>query len=593
MKDIIRIKHSCCLLFAVMALSACGGGSSSPSEPSPIAPVIPPEPEEKALLVESFSADTSMQLSTAATLDCNNLETDSTAFFNDVSQSVGLCHETSITPEDSTTSRISGGIAVNDYNNDGRLDVYVTHGRNTLGKLFSLQADGRFLDSTEQAGVNTLLPGHGGAFFDINNDGTADLLSIQEAPSVLQVFANNGDGTFSDITDSTGITLTKPTFSIAAGDHDLDGDLDLFFSHWDIANKQSRWEFLWQNQGNATFNDISDIVDIGRFTAEVAGQDPQLEIEYSFTPIFADINDDKFPDILLASDFSSSQVLVNNGGTAYIDSTPSRVDDRAGMGAAVADYDNDGDLDWFVSAIGDIREDPEKDYIRTGLFNGSRLYQNDGDGNFINVTDDAGVRQGYWGWGSCFADFNNDGYLDLFTVNGFDGMTEEQSISRQYASYNDDRAVLYINNGDATFTERGIELGITHTAMARGLACYDYDRDGDLDMLISNSGMSPSLYRNNRFSEDNNFLNIRLKGNDMNPQAVGARIYISLSGQEQMRELQLGNNFVSQNPVEAHFGLGDSQTVDQVRIVWPGLDGEVSELNNVEANRFLLIHQPD
>ncbi|MFT4937551.1 MAG: hypothetical protein ACI88A_000568 [Paraglaciecola sp.] len=588
MKNIIRVKYSCCLLFAAMALSACGGGSTSPSEPEPSAPVLLPDVEGKALLVESFSADGSLQISTVVTLDCNNVETDAAAAFNDVSQSVGLCYPGSTSPDDSATARVSGGIAVNDYNNDGRLDIYVTQGRNTLGKLFSLQADGQFLDTTQQAGINTASAGHSGAFFDINLDGQVDLLSIQEEPTVLQVFANNGNGTFTDITESTGINLSKATLSIAAGDHDLDGDLDLFFSHWMPFEKQNRWEFLWQNQGDATFNDISDIVDIGTFTPGVAGDDEQLKYEYSFTPIFADINDDRFPDILLSSDYSQSQVLINNAGTGYIDTTPSAVNDNSGMGGAVADYDNDGDLDWFVSAIGEIREG-----LSSSPYSGSRLYQNDGLGNVTNVTDAAGVEQSYWGWGSCFADFNNDGYQDLFVVNGFDGMTEAQAVSRAYQNYNNDRAVLYINDGDGTFTERGVELGITHTAMARGLACYDYDRDGDLDMLISNSGQAPSLFRNNHFSTGNNFLNIRLKGKSINPQAVGARVYISLNGQQQMRELQLGNNYVSQNPVEAHFGLGESQIVDQVRIVWPGLEGEVSELNNVEVNQFLLIQQPD
>jgi hypothetical protein len=588
MKDKVRNKYSYYLLIAAMALSACGGGSSSSPEPAPSTPVLPPAVEEKTLLVDTFLADTSMQISAAVTFDCDNVETDSSAAFNDVSQSVGLCYPGSTSPEDSTTSRVSGGIAVTDYNNDGRLDVYVTHGRNTLGKLFSLQSDGRFLDTTQQAGITTKSAGHGGAFFDINQDGQVDLLSIQEEPTVLQVFANNGNGTFTDITETTGLNLTKSTLSVAAGDHDLDGDLDLFFSHWIPFGKQSRWEFLYQNQGNATFNDISDIVDISSFTPVVAGEEPQLGREYSFTPIFADINDDRFPDILLSSDYSTSQVLVNSGGTAYIDTTPNTVNDNSGMGGAVGDYDNDGDLDWFVSAIGEIREG-----LSSSPYSGSRLYQNDGLGNVTNVTDTAGVEQSYWGWGSCFADFNNDGHLDLFTVNGFDGMTEEQAVNRAYENYNNDRAVLYINNGDGTFTERGVELGITHTAMARGLACYDYDRDGDLDMLISNSGEAPSLFRNNNFSAGNNFLNIRLKGHSSNPQAVGARIYISLKGQEQMRELQLGNNYVSQDAVEAHFGLGENEIVDQVRIVWPGLEGEVSELNNVDANRFLLIHQPD
>ncbi|MFT5676014.1 MAG: hypothetical protein ACI808_001950 [Paraglaciecola sp.] len=584
MKGRITIKYFCCLLFSAMTISACGGGSSSTPVPAPITPVLSPEIEEKTLVVDSFSVDTTMQISTAVTLDCNNLETDTTAAFNDVSQSVGLCYPGSTSPDDSTTSRVAGGIAVNDYNNDGRLDVYVTHGRNTLGKLFSLQADGQFLDTTQQAGITASSAGHGGAFFDINLDGQFDLLSIQEEPTVLQVYANNGDGTFTDITESTGISFSKPTLSIAAGDHDMDGDLDLFFSHWVPFGKQSRMEFLWQNQGNATFNDISDIADIGA----VASDEGEQVYEFSFTPIFADFNDDRFPDILLSSDYSTSQILINNGGTGFVDTTPGTVNDNSGMGGAVADYDNDGDLDWFVAAISDIREG-----LSSSPYSGSRLYQNDGLGNVTNVTQEAGVIQSYWGWGTCFADFNNDGHQDLFIVNGFDGMTEAQSVGRAFEPYNNDRAILNINNGDGTFTERGVELGITHTAMARGLACYDYDRDGDLDMLISNSGLAPTLLRNNNFSTGNNFLNIRLKGKNVNPQAVGARIYISIDGQEQMRELQLGNNYVSQNPVEAHFGLGDSQVIDQVRIVWPGLEGEVSELNNVEANRFLLIHQPD
>ncbi|MDH3512449.1 MAG: CRTAC1 family protein, partial [Gammaproteobacteria bacterium] len=496
---------------------------------------------------------------------------------------------TSITPEDSTSSRVSGGVAVSDYNADGRLDIYVTQGRNSPGRLFNLQADRSFADVTEQAGVNTESVGNGGVFFDVDLDGLPDLISVQDGPTYLQIFGNDGDGTFSDITDSTGILLTKPSFSIAAGDYDLDGDLDLFFAHWAPYTKQDRWEFFWQNQGDGTFTDVSNIADIGRFPADDSGLDLPEDMEFSFTPIFADFNQDRYPDILLASDFSSSQVLVNNSGAGLVDTTPLLVDDRAGMGAAVADYDNDGDLDWFVSAIGDTREE----FLVIGLFNGNRLYQNVGAGNFANVTDFAGVRQGYWAWGSCFADFNNDGYQDLFIVNGFDGMTEEQSVSRNYENFNEDPALLYINNGDGTFTDRATELGVSHTAMGRGLVCYDYDRDGDLDMLIANSGEAPSLYRNNSFAGSNNFLNIRLHGRPDNPHAVGAQIYVSTNGQEQMRELQLGNNYISQNPVEAHFGLGTSQMVDKVRIVWPGLEASVSELTNVEANRFLVVHQPE
>jgi len=573
------------LTLAALLVNACGG--SSGSGPSSPAPLPPPQTETNPLVVESFAPVP--QDSSGVTYNCDDVETDALAVFTDISKNAGLCYATSITPDDSTSSRVSGGVAVSDYNADGRLDIYVTQGRNNPGRLFNLQADRSFADVTQQAGVNSDLTGNGGVFLDVNLDGLPDLISVQDGPTYLQIFGNDGDGTFSDITDSTGIRLTKPSFSIAAGDYDLDGDLDLFVAHWAPYTKQDRWEFLWQNQGDATFVDVSNIADIGRFPADDSGLDLPEEMEHSFTPIFADFNEDRYPDILLASDFSSSQVLVNNGGTGLTDMTPLLVDDRAGMGAAVADYDNDGDLDWFVSAIGDTREE----FLIIGLFNGNRLYQNDGNGNFSNVTDFAGVRQAYWAWGSCFADFNNDGLQDLFIVNGFDGMTEEQSVSRNYESFNEDPALLYINNGDGTFTDRAAELGVSHTAMGRGLVCYDYDRDGDLDMLIANSGEAPSLYRNNSFAGSNNFLNIRLQGRPDNPLAVGAQIYVSSNGQEQMRELQLGNNYISQNPVEAHFGLGNSQMVDSVRIVWPGLEGSVSELTNVQANRFLVIHQPE
>jgi hypothetical protein len=571
------------LVLPAMFLPSCGGSGTSSPDTSNI-PVVEVPP---TLRVETFPTNDSSQFLIGPSIDCKLLETDATAVFNDVSHNAGLCYDTTLSSLDGTTARVSGGIAVSDYDGDGRMDIYVTHGRNNLGKLFSLQADGSFSERTLQAGIKSLSAG--GAFIDINLDGLPDLLSIQEPPSVVQVFANNGDGSFTDISESTGLHLTKPTLSVAAGDHDLDGDLDLFFTHWDPINKQDRWEYFWQNQGAGNFIDISDTVDIGSFTPAVEGDEPQLKYEYSFTPVFADFNGDRFPDILLSADYGNSKVLVNNAGAGYVDYTPPTINDRSGMGNTVADYDNDGDLDWYVSAIGDTREE----FLFIGLLDGSRLYQNDGDGNYTNVTKAAGVTQTYWGWGTCFADFNNDGFQDLFTVNGYDGWTEEQSVNRSYERFNNDRAVLFINNGDSTFTERGVELGITHTAMGRGLVCHDYDRDGDLDMLIANSGESPSLFRNNSFADGNNFLNIQLKGSRLNPQAVGAQIFITVNGKQQMRELQLGNNYVSQSPVEAHFGIADNQVIEKVRIVWPGLASLISELTNVQANQFLVVYQPD
>ena len=150
---------------------------------------------------------------------------------------------------------------------------------------------------------------------------------------------------------STGINLTKPAFSVAAGDYDLDGDLDLFFAHWLTNNTDNPLEYLWQNQGDSSFIDDSQTLEIRTIKGTFLAENRAAEMEYSFTPIFADINNDRYPDMLLTGDFNSSQILVNNNGVGFVDMTTDVFTDKAGMGAAVADYDNDGDLDWFVSAL--------------------------------------------------------------------------------------------------------------------------------------------------------------------------------------------------------------------------------------------------
>lgn len=575
-------------------LFGCGGGvgeSPSVATPAPSAPTTstpppstPPEPE----MTVEFFARQSVDDNQMGAEACDG-STSADAAFSDITASAGLCYETRQDPEDSLPSRVAGGIAVSDINNDGRWDIYVTQGRNTAGKLFTLSSEFKYQDVTVAKNIVHSGTDHSALFFDIDQDGLQDLISVQEAPSYLQVFRNTGDGSFVDVQADMDIQLTKDSYTVSAGDPDLDGDLDLFFAHWGPDEEQDRWEFLWRNLGDGKYEDASYMVEVGKFSGNDDADNPQIEDEFSFTPIFADINDDRYPDLLIASDWNTSQALINNAGTELIDSKQNVISDRAGMGAAVADYDNDGDLDWFVSAIGDIREQ----YLHIGLFDGNRLYQNDGDGNFTDVTDVAGVRQGYWGWGSCFADFNNDGHVDLFVVNGFDGMTEEASVNGYFEPYRHDRAVFYVSNGDGTFTEQSAEVGINHTLMGRGLACFDYEKDGDVDILIANSGLSPSLFRNNNFAEENNFINVRLQCGVPNPECVGARVYVTTGELVQVRELQKGNNYVSQNPVNAHFGLGDATQVDEIRVVWPGIEAEENSISNVEPNQFLVLHRPE
>jgi hypothetical protein len=557
-------------LIVTIYVTSCGGESTQP-QPTVITASVPGT------------------VVTVHPVNCDNINEISDTAFSDVSRSAGICYTPSSNKTDSAASRMSGGIAVSDYNGDGLLDFYVSHGRDGHGRLFRQTSEHQFVELTKTAGIAATSISRGAAFMDINLDGKPDLISTQDGPNWLQIFANNGDGSFTDITQSTGINLTKPAFSIAAGDYDLDGDLDLFFAHWLTDNTINPLEHLWQNQGGARFIDDSQALVIRTIKETFLAEDRSAEMEYSFTPIFADINNDRYPDMLLTGDFNSSQLLINNSGVGFVDKTTDVFSDKAGMGAAVADYDNDGDLDWFVSAIGD----PIANDVEFAVFNGNRLYKNQGMGDFLDATNEAGVRQAYWGWGSCFADFNNDGYQDLFVVNGYDGLSEEDSVKNIYTIFNDNPAVLYINNGDNTFTERAAELGIEHTQMGRGLACFDYDRDGDQDMIIANSGAAPTILRNNQFAQGQHFLNIRLQGLSTNPQAVGARVYITVANNQRMIELQLGNNYLSQNPVEAHFGLGSVQRVESVRVEWPGLGGDITEMENVAVDQFLVIPHPD
>ena len=564
-KNILRLVLT---LLITNYLTGCGGDSTQTQ--SPISAEIVPD-----------------TMAAVQPVKCDNINESASTAFSDVSRSVGLCYTPSSKRTDSAASRMSGGIAVSDYNADGLLDFYVSHGRGGHGRLFRQTSDHRFVELTEQAGIEATSVSRGAAFIDINLDGLPDLISTQDGPNWLQVFANNGDGTFTDITQSTGIDLTKPAFSIAAGDYDLDGDLDLFFAHW-LTNNQNPLEHLWQNQGDSSFIDDSQTLEIRTIKGTFLAEDRSADMEYSFTPIFADVNNDHYPDILLTGDFNSSQLLINDSGLGFVDMTTDVFTDKAGMGAAVADYDNDGDLDWFISAIGD----PIANNVEFAAYSGNRLYKNQGMGQFIDATNEAGVRQAYWGWGSCFADFNNDGHQDLFVVNGYDGLSEEDSVKNIYSIFNNNPAVLYINNGNNTFTERATELGAVHTKMGRGLACFDYDRDGDQDMIIANSGGAPTILRNNNFAQGQHFLNIRLQGLAANPQAVGARVYITVEDRQAMIELQLGNNYLSQNPVEAHFGLGSIQQIERVRVEWPGLEGNVTEMENVMVDQFLIIPHP-
>jgi len=494
--------------------------------------------------------------------------------FADTTRVLGLDYFIDNTSPGDEATDVRGGLALDDSDNGGSLELYVAHGRDVKGRLFSFDGTS-FLELEDNNGIQPLEMDRAGYFIDLDADGWKDFISIQDES--VEVFMNDQTGQFQEATADTNLFHQRSTFSMAAADIDLDGDVDLFFSHWDgiFDSSDVLTEYLWQNDGTGVFTDISDRVAI---TEEPAATVAGFVLELSYTPTFADIDNDGYPDMLLASDGGFSQVLRNEAGLQFTDATVrSVITDTNGMGGTVADYDHDGDLDWFVTSIHNLETSGE------GTITGNRLYRNvDGLGNFDDVTDVAGVRNGDWGWGGCFADFDNDGHPDLFHTNGMPNVDER---------YADDPSRLFMANGDGSFRERSFSAGVTHNGRGLGVVCADYNGDGRIDILIANNGQSPTVYEN--ITENNNhYLTIDLVGKGANPDAIGARVTIESATRNQLQEVQLGTWYLSQGPAILHFGLGQDDTVTAIDIRWPAPGLPTTRIENVAADQLIVVEQP-
>ncbi|MDX1498616.1 MAG: CRTAC1 family protein [Woeseiaceae bacterium] len=567
MKNDARCHGRLCLVpLLALGLTACscggGGGNGNSVRPPPPAP--PP----------SASCTTPIEPGGA---------------FTQTTPDLGLCYEVDEIIAPDGIHVMGGGLAMSDVDQDGFPDLFVVHGIDQKGQLFMGGADG-FSPAPGNNGIDLRGLDNAGYFVDLDGDGWDDFVSIQYSTNFVEIFINDGTGNFAEATASTGIFMRKPTYSMAAGDYDLDGDLDLFFAHWGWFWRENDpvTEYLWENDGNGFFTDVSDIVEI-----LPTYQPPPIDdvpIEHSFTPIFADINSDGWPDMLLAGDYESTQVLINDAGNAFIDATTAVISDENGMGAAVADYDNDGDLDWFVSSIHFRGREEDKQYV--GGITGNRLYQNDGTGVFTDVTDAAGVREGDWGWGACFADFDNDGHADILHTNGMRSVNSiDGNPDDPLFLFFDDPTRLFMAQGDGTFVESAAALGINHVDQGRGVLCTDYDADGRIDVLISTNGESPTVYRN-QITNGNHYLQIDLEGPPGNRRGVGARVTVETAAATQVQEVILGSNYLSQQPVTLHFGLAGETIVTSVTVDWPGDQHGATIIGNVAADQRLTIALP-
>ena len=559
-------------------LVACGGGGSGPA----------PEQDRGTPRNMEDNSDPESPVQAAQ----------STAFTN-VTLASGMTYEAGfvIPPQNLSVRDIAtSGAAAGDYDADGDIDVFIVRGDVGPNLLYRNDGNLTFTDVAESAGLaftesTTENYRHSGVTFaDMDGDGDLDLfMGGLEDPSML--FANNGDGTFTDVTLGSGIDNLSARYNMSAafGDYDLDGDLDMFVAHWGSARDQQNpgdTQHLWRNDSDEdriTFTSASEVAGIS--PSVVTLPDPLAisdSFDRTFTPRFARIDADSYPDLLVVADFNQSQFFVNNQDGTFSNATDVEVlIDGNGMGSAVGDYDNDGDLDWFVTSI---LYPGDKTVLDARLSHiGNRLYRNH-LGAFEDVTDAAGVADGGWGWGACFIDFENDGDLDIYHTNGWqNGLGNPDPAFLTYLS---DSSRAFVNHGDGTFTDEAETLGLSDVSMGRGVVCADFDDDGDVDILLLHD--SATLWRNDL--DGNTFLRVKLVGLSPNTEGAGSRIIVSTSDTTQVREIMIGNNFVSQDPTVQVFGLGTATSAD-VTVQWP--DGQETVLTDVEHRQSLEVMHPE
>lgn len=558
-----------------LTLSACGGGQSDTPSPQSSTPVnsVPIQP---LVPVVGFD-DVTLSAGIGFTV---GFDDESKALNNEVS------------------TIFSSGVAAGDYDNDGDIDLFIVRGNLGPNLLYRNDGNMTFTNTAATAGVGIITDSDGKAvrhgapaFADLDGDGDLDLLLGALFGDQIVVLLNRGDGVFDDVSETAGFTSMTAEFthSPSFGDYDGDGDLDVIFGHWGTQRDRQAigdTEHLWRNDSDAngiSFRSVS--VEAGLSPSMVLNSDPLAEFpgdvrvtDLTFTPSFAFINDDKWLDILMASDLNQSQVFLNNGdGSFHNDTDYGEIIDGNGMGSAVADYDQDGDLDWFVSSIKADNFPP--DHLSEI---GNRLYRND-VGVFTDITDGAGVSDGGWGWGSCFADFNNDGEIDIYHTNGWFQFDE-------HGDFSSDSSRVFISNGTGVFTESAQEWGLDDKEIGRGVVCADFDDDGDVDILQlhSNEENAATLWQN-KTANDANFLIVDVVGQGANSQAVGASISVKTAERNYYRSVLLNSNFASHNPVRQYFGLGDNVSIESVLVTWP--DGSETISNNIQANQTVSIVQ--
>lgn len=528
--------------------------------------------------------------------------------FRDIAASSGLrfVTENSPTPEKHQPETMPAGVALLDYDGDGRLDIYLVNGAEMpslvktgpkyFNRLFHNNSDGSFTDVTEQAGVAGAGYGMGVAVGDYDNDGWPDLYLANVNGN--QLFHNNGNGTFTDVTAKAtvggGVFNGKKMWSISAGwfDYNNDGLLDLFVSNycqWDPKHEPACMGLngrgychpnsfaplpntLYRNNGDGTFTDVSEATGI----AAVQGKGMGV--------VFADYDDDGFTDVFVANDNSANVLFHNLGGKKF---------EEVAFQAGVA-YNEDGNaLAGMGAEFRDLNNDGLPDIWHTAIENETfPLFLNRGAGRFENTTQPsrlAHITRMMSGWSNGAADLDNDGWKDLFVARG-NVMDDIDVVSRHFHYFEPNS--VFRNLGSGQFEDVSATAGadFIRAAPNRGLAYGDFDNDGRIDLVVTALRGPVRLFRNVTDTHSH-WLLLRLIGTKSNRMGIGAKIRITTEdGQKQYDAVNTSTGYAASSDPRVHFGLGASRTVREIEIRWPS--GVRQLLRDVQADRVLTIEEP-
>ncbi len=534
----------------------------------------------------------------------------------------------------------NNGVAVGDFDNDGRDDLYVCQPAGLPNRLYRNRRDGTFEDVTEKSGVGVLDFTACALFADFENRGLQDLLVVCATGPLL--FRNDGNGKFSLKQDA--FRFARPPQGAfthaAAADYDRDGQLDLYFCLYSYYQGLDQYRYpvpyfdarngppnyLFHNEGNGVFQDRT----------QAAGLNIDND-RYSFACSWGDCNGDMWPDLYVVNDFGRNNLYRNNGdGTFATASGEAHVDEAgAGMSACWLDFDNDGKQDIYAAGMwvaagmrvfGDSHfhgGDPEK--IRS-LYRrhmaGNSLYRNLGEGKFQNVAAKAGVEMGRWSWSTDAWDFDNDGYPDLYVANGYISGVEQRDVSsffwrqvvakspqdsspspsyeRGWGAINElirsdstwnghERNVFFANNRDGTFSDVSGVVGLDFRDDSRAFALADFDGDGRLEIVLKNRNAPQIRLLLLAMDGIGNSIALRLRGNKSNRDAIGAAVTVEAGSLRQTKYLQAGSGFLSQHSKELFFGLGKNEAAVRATIRWPS--GLTQTFDGLASNCRFEIHE--